>query len=244
MTTRQLTFERLHNFRDLGGHPAADGRSVRRGLLYRSDSLGKLTSPADLDRLQALGVRTVIDLRYPWEIAAKGRVPDYEGLVYHNLSIEHRTYDQAEIDPDVDPWRYLADRFAEVTEDGVEEIREALEVIAAAEEPVVFHCASGKDRTGLIAALVLTLLGVSEDDIAADFALTELATPHLVAEWHAAHPGRTLRWPGYGRAPETVIRLALADLTARHGSVEDYATGTLGFSPARTAALRSRLLTT
>ncbi|MFJ2810171.1 tyrosine-protein phosphatase [Kitasatospora sp. NPDC087271] len=244
MTTRQLTFERLHNFRDLGGYPAADGRSVRRGLLYRSDSLGKLTSPADLDRLQALGVRTVIDLRYPWEIAAKGRVPDYEGLVYHNLSIEHRTYDQAEIDPDVDPWRYLADRFAEVTEDGVEEIREALEVIAAAEEPVVFHCASGKDRTGLIAALVLTLLGVSEDDIAADFALTELATPHLVAEWHAAHPGRTLRWPGYGRAPETVIRLALADLTARHGSVEDYATGTLGFSPARTAALRSRLLTT
>ncbi|MEV7937639.1 tyrosine-protein phosphatase [Kitasatospora sp. NPDC088264] len=243
MTTRQLTFERLHNFRDLGGHPAADGRSVRRGLLYRSDSLGKLTSPADLDRLQALGVRTVIDLRYPWEIAAKGRVPDYEGLVYHNLSIEHRTYDQAEIDPDVDPWRYLADRFAEVTEDGVEEIRETLEVIAAAEKPVVFHCASGKDRTGLIAALVLTLLGVSEDDVAADFALTELATPHLVAEWHAAHPGRTLRWPGYGRAPETVIRLALADLTARHGSVEGYATGTLGFSPARTAALRSRLLT-
>lgn len=240
MTTRQLSFERLHNFRDLGGHPAADGRSVRRGLLYRSDSLGKLTSPADLDRLQALGVRTVIDLRYPWEIAAKGRVPDYEGLVYHNLSIEHRTYDQAEIDPDVDPWRYLADRFAEVTEDGVEEIREALEVIAAAEKPV----ASGKDRTGLIAALVLTLLGVSEDDVAADFALTELATPHLVAEWHAAHPGRTLRWPGYGRAPETVIRLALADLTARHGSVEGYATGALGFSPARISALRSRLLTT
>ncbi|MER8105421.1 tyrosine-protein phosphatase [Kitasatospora sp. NPDC094016] len=243
MTTRQFTFDRLHNFRDLGGHPAADGRSVRRGLLYRSDSLGKLTSPADLDRLQALGVRTVIDLRYPWEIAAKGRVPDYEGLVYHNLSIEHRTYDQAEIDPDVDPWRYLADRFAEVTEDGVEEIREALEVIAAAEEPVVFHCASGKDRTGLIAALVLTLLGVCEDDIAADFALTELATPHLIAEWHAAHPGRTLRWPGYGRAPEAVIRLALADLAARHGSVEDYATGALGFSPARIAALRSRLLT-
>ncbi|MFD7596780.1 tyrosine-protein phosphatase [Kitasatospora sp. NPDC059812] len=243
MTMRQLTFERLHNFRDLGGHPAADGRSVRRGLLYRSDSLGKLTSPADLDRLQALGVRTVIDLRYPWEIAAKGRVPDYEGLVYHNLSIEHRPYDQAEIDPDVDPWRYLADRFAEVAEDGVEEIREALEVIAAAEEPVAFHCASGKDRTGLIAALVLTLLGVSEGDIAADFARTELATPHLIAEWHAAHPGRTLRWPGYGRAPETVIRLALADLAARHGSVEDYATVTLGFSPARIAALRSRLLT-
>ncbi|MFJ2861906.1 tyrosine-protein phosphatase [Kitasatospora sp. NPDC087314] len=243
MTTRHLTFERLHNFRDLGGYPAADGRSVRWGLLYRSDSLGKITSPAGLDRLQALGVRTVIDLRYPWEIAAKGRVPDFDGLAYHNLSIEHRPYDQAEIDPDVDPWRYLADRFAEVAEDGVKEIREALDVITAAEEPLAFHCASGKDRTGLVAALVLTLLGVHEDDIAADFALTELATPHFIAEWHAAHPGRTLRWPGYGRAPETVIRLALADLATRYGSVEGYVTGTLGVDRDQLAALRARLLT-
>ncbi|MFJ4188991.1 tyrosine-protein phosphatase [Kitasatospora sp. NPDC089509] len=243
MTTQQIGFEALHNFRDLGGCPAADGRTVRRGLLYRSDSLGKLTTPADLERLRALGVRTVIDLRYDWEIAAKGRVPDFDGLEYHHLSIEHRPYDQAEIDPALDPWRYLADRFAEVAEDGVREIRQALDVITGAEAPAVFHCASGKDRTGLIAALLLTLLGVAEDDIAADFALTERATPRLVADWHAAHPGRTLRWPGYGRAPETVIRLALADLAARHGSVEGYLTGPLGIDRAQIDALRARLLT-
>ncbi|MEV7774714.1 tyrosine-protein phosphatase [Kitasatospora sp. NPDC086791] len=243
MTTRHHAFDALHNFRDLGGYPAAGGRSVRWGLLHRSDSLGKLASPADLDRLRALGVRTVIDLRYPWEIAAKGRVPELDGVEYHNLSIEHRPYDQAEIDPALDPWRYLADRFAEVAEDGVKEIRQVLDVIAAADAPVVFHCASGKDRTGLIAALLLTLLGVAEDDIAADFALTELATPHFVAEWHAAHPGRTLRWPGYGRAPEVVIRLALADLAARYGSVEGYLTGTLGIDRDRIDALRARLLT-
>ncbi|MQS11648.1 tyrosine-protein phosphatase [Streptomyces kaniharaensis] len=244
MTTRHLVFDRLHNFRDLGGYPAIGGRTVRRGLLYRSDSLGKLTSPADIARLRDLRVRTVIDLRYPWEIEAKGRVPDLDGLDYHNLSIEHRPYDQAEIDPDLDPWRYLADRFAEVAEDGVKEIRQVLDVITAADEPLVFHCASGKDRTGLIAALVLTLLGVCEDDIAADFALTEFATPHFVAEWHAAHPGRTLRWPGYGRAPETVIRLALSDLATRYGSVEGYITGTLGVDRDQIAALRARLLTT
>ncbi|MFE4519003.1 tyrosine-protein phosphatase [Kitasatospora sp. NPDC056783] len=242
MTTRHIGFEALHNFRDLGGYRASGGRTVRWGLLYRSDSLGKLSSPGDLEKLRSLGVRTVIDLRYDWEIAAKGRVPDAEGLEYHNLSIEHRPYDQAEIDPELDPWRYLADRFAEVAEDGVKEIRRALDVITAAEAPVVFHCASGKDRTGLVAALLLTALGVSEDDIAADFALTELATPHLVADWHAAHPGRELRWPGYGRAPETVIRLALADLTARHGSVEAYLTGTLGIDREQLDALRGRLL--
>lgn len=243
MTTRHHSFGALHNFRDLGGYPAAGGRSVRWGLLYRSDSLGKLGSPEDLDRLRALGVRTVIDLRYPWEIAAKGRVAEFEGLEYHNLSIEHRPYDQAEIDPELDPWRYLADRFAEVAEDGVKEIRQTLDVITAAEAPVVFHCASGKDRTGLIAALLLTLLGVGEDDIAADFALTELATAHLVADWHAAHPGRALRWPAFGRAPEAVIRLTLADLAERHGSVEAYLTGTLGIDREQTAALRARLLT-
>ncbi|MBV6700646.1 tyrosine-protein phosphatase [Kitasatospora aureofaciens] len=244
MTTRHITFDQLHNFRDLGGYPATGGRSVRWGLLYRSDSLGKLTSPADLARLRdELGVRTVIDLRYPWEIEAKGRVPDLDGLAYHNLSIEHRPYDQAEIDPGLDPWRYLADRFAEVAEDGVKEIRQVLDVITEADEPLVFHCASGKDRTGLIAALVLTLLGVPEDDIAADFALTELATPHFIADWHAANPGRTLRWPGYGRAPETVIRLTLADLAARYGSVEGYITGTLGVDRDGIDALRARLLT-
>ncbi|MFB6890341.1 tyrosine-protein phosphatase [Kitasatospora sp. NPDC056327] len=240
--TRHLTFEGPHNFRDLGGYPAADGRTVRWGLVYRSSSLGALASAADLERFRALDIGTVIDLRYPWETARRGRIPELEGVAYHNLPIEHRPYDQAEIDPGVDPWRFLADRFAEVAEDGVAEIRTVLELIADAERPVVFHCAAGKDRTGLIAALVLSLLGVGEDDVAADFALTELVTDRLVAGWHAANPGRTLRWPSFGRAPEEVIRLALADLNAAHGSVHAYATGKVGVDGALIGRLRDRLL--
>ncbi|MER6612028.1 tyrosine-protein phosphatase [Streptomyces xantholiticus] len=239
---RHVRFERLHNFRDLGGYATADGRSVGYGTLYRSDSLSKLQG-ADWDRFLALGVRTVIDLRYPWEIEAKGRVPESEGLAYLNLSVEHRPYDQAEISPDVDPWRYLADRYAEVALDGAKELRRALEVIAEDGGPLVFHCASGKDRTGLLAALVLSLAGVAEDDIAADFALTELATERLRADWHAAHPGRDLVWPGYGRAPEEIIRLFLADLAAAYGSVQGYVTGHLGVDEETIDRLRARLLT-
>lgn len=238
---RHIPFERLHNFRDLGGYRTADGRTVAWGRLYRADSLGKLDG-ADWDRFLELGVRTVIDLRYPWEIEAKGRIPRPERFTYANLSIEHRPYDQAAIDPDIDPWRYLADRFAEVAEDGVEEIRRAIELIAEGPGPAVFHCTSGKDRTGLIAALVLTLLDVPEGEVLADFALTELATERLAADWRAANPGRTLRWPSYGRAPATVMSLVLADLTTRHGSPTAYLTDAVGITPDTVARLRERLL--
>ncbi|MGW5778302.1 tyrosine-protein phosphatase [Streptomyces sp. NPDC003863] len=241
---RHISFERLHNFRDLGGYRTAGGGTVRWEILYRSDSLGKLADagPADLERFRALGVGTVIDLRYPWEIAGKGRLPETEEVSWHNLSIEHRPYDQEAIDPALDPWRYLADRFAEVAEDGAEELRTALELIASADEPLVFHCASGKDRTGLLAAVVLGLLEVPDEEIFADFALTELATERLIDDWRAAHPGREPRWPGYGRAPADVIRLFLADLRERYGSVHGYVTGHVGLDPEVVTALRSRLV--
>ncbi|MEU4732905.1 tyrosine-protein phosphatase [Streptomyces sp. NPDC023588] len=239
---RHVAFESLHNFRDMGGYRCADGRTVAWRTLYRSDSLGKLRG-ADWERFLELGVGTVIDLRYPWEIEAKGRVPEAERFHYVNLSIEHRPYDQAAIDPDVDPWRYLADRFAEVTEDGAEEIRQVLEQIAGAPGPVVFHCASGKDRTGLIGMLVLTLLGVGREEVLADFALTELATERLIGDWRAAHPGREPQWPGYGRAPAVIMELVLADLETRYGSVRGYLEERVKLSDRTAERLRARLLT-
>lgn len=239
---RHVEFERLHNFRDLGGYRSADGRTVRWGTVYRADSLGKLAG-ADWERFLELGIGTVIDLRYPWEIEAKGRVPEADRFRYVNLSIEHRPYDQAEIDPDTDPWRYLADRFAEVTEDGAEEIRQVLEELAQAPGPLVFHCTSGKDRTGLIGAFLLTLLGVERADVLADFALTELATERLAADWRAANPGRVMKWPSYGRAPAVIMELTLADLEARHGSVHGYLTDRVGLPEGTAERLRSRLLT-
>jgi protein-tyrosine phosphatase len=243
LVRRHIAFERLHNFRDVGGYPASDGRTVQWGRLYRSDSLSKLQGQ-DRDRFLALGVRTVIDLRYPWEINATGRVPDSDGLAFHNFSIEHRPYYQEALDPSVEPARFLADRFAEVALDGVKELRQALEVIAAdGSAPVVIHCASGKDRTGLLAALVLALLGVAEEDIVADFALTELATDRLIADWSAAHWGRTPRWPGYGRAPAEIMRLVLSELAARYGSLRGYAADHLGVDGAVITALRLHLLT-
>ncbi|MEV7559381.1 tyrosine-protein phosphatase [Streptomyces sp. NPDC089795] len=238
---RHVEFERLHNFRDLGGYRSADGRTVRWGTVYRADSLGKLTGD-DWERFLELGIGTVIDLRYPWEADAKGRVPEAERFHYVNLSIEHRPYDQAEIDPDIDPWRYLADRFAEVTEDGADEIRQVVEELARASGPAVFHCTSGKDRTGLIGAFLLTLLGVERADVLTDFALTELATERLAADWRAAHPDRVMKWPSYGRAPAVIMELVLADLETRYGSVCGYLTDRVGLRERTVEQLRDRLL--
>ncbi|MCZ7459589.1 tyrosine-protein phosphatase [Streptomyces sp. WMMC940] len=239
---RHIPFERLCNFRDLGGYAAGGGRSVRWGRLYRSDSLAKLAGE-DWERFLGLGIGTIVDLRHPWEIEARGRVPDDASFTYHNLSIEHRPYDQPSLGPEIEVGPYLAERYLEVADDGVAELRETLEVIAAADRPVVFHCASGKDRTGLLAALVLVLVGVSEADAVEDFALTELATGRLLADWRAAHGDREPRWPGYGRAPAEVMRLFLAALARRHGSIRGYAENALGVDEALIESLRERLLT-
>lgn len=239
--SRLVNFDRLHNFRDFGGYQAAGG-TVRWRRLYRSDSLGKLAG-ADLDRFARIGARTVIDLRYPVEIASHGRVPALPGLAYFNYSIEHRPYDQSRLGADVDPVSFLAERYAEVAADGAGEIRSALRVIAAEQSaPLVIHCASGKDRTGILAALVLALLGVADADIAADFALTGLASQRLIADWHHAYPGRQLTWPHFATAPAELMRVFLADLARRYGSVCQYVTGYLGLGDEVIGALRARYL--
>jgi protein-tyrosine phosphatase len=125
---------------------------------------------------------------------------------------------------------YLAQRYMEVAEDGTKEIAQTLTLIAEAAtsaQPLAFHCASGKDRTGLIAALVLTLLNVPQETITEDFALTELAAPALLADWRARNNGRSPDWPGFGRAPAEVMDLFLNALTDRYGSVDAYVTGAL-----------------
>ncbi|GAA3119968.1 hypothetical protein GCM10020001_045240 [Nonomuraea salmonea] len=162
---------------------------------------------------------------------------------YQNLPIEGRRWELTPYNEEVGIARYLADRYLEITEDGVANLRTALETVAAADNaPVVVHCAAGKDRTGVLTALVLSLVGVDEDDIVADYALTGRATERFIADWRRRHPDTPL-WPGFGLAPAETMRLFLTDLTARHGSIERYVTQVLQLSPDAVAELRAHLLT-
>lgn len=226
---RIITFTHLRNVRDLGGLATTDGRAIRPGLVYRSDGLHKLAgrhAAEDRERLAKLGVRTVIDLRHGWEIEQQGRAPHDAAPAWHHLSIEHRSYDQYHQSFE-DVARFFADRYVETAEDGREEIRAVLDLVADPQSaPVLYHCKGGKDRTGIITALILALLGVSEGDIVADYALTEAVRPVLLAEWEAAG-GKPLP-PGTGafRAPARAMELFLAGLAQNHGSVSGYIAST------------------
>ncbi|WP_327088658.1 tyrosine-protein phosphatase [Nonomuraea sp. NBC_01738] len=239
---RHIKFANLHNFRDVGGYVGHGGRTVRWQRLYRADSLGWLAGD-DIPAFRALRVRTVIDLRHPYEIEKRGRVPETEGLNYHNLPIEGRRWDFTLMRDDVTVARFLADRYLELSEDRADLLRTAVETVAEADNaPAVVHCAAGKDRTGILIALVLALAGVSDEDIVADYALTGLATERFMADWQTRHPD-SFMWAGFGLAPAEAMSMFLTDISARHGSLAAYATGPLGIGQETVAEIRGHLLT-
>ena len=239
--TRRLAWEGLLNARDLGGYPAAGGRQTRWGAVVRSDSLDALTE-AGRAALAGYGVRAVVDLRLPDELARRPNPfasPGEHGIVYTNVSILDPA---AGFPPDTltlaDNYLWSLDRFAGL-------VAAAVSAVAAAPEGgVLVHCAAGKDRTGLISALLLGLVGVPAETIAADYAMTaELLAPRD-QEWLERGPGeRAEREAVAARfAPTAEVMLAVLDgLDRRYGGVARYLAAA-GVSPADLRRLRDRLL--
>ncbi|WBB82007.1 tyrosine-protein phosphatase [Micromonospora sp. WMMD882] len=240
-TNRRIAFSALFNFRDVGGYRGHDGRAVRWGRLYRSDSLHRVDG-ADREAFAALGVRTVIDLRRPTEVTRDGRVPTYDGLVYRHIHPEHRDWTEQPYDPETSLVDYLADRYAELAETGAAGIGAAVGLIADADNaPVVVHCVAGKDRTGIVCALTLAALGVDDADVTADYALSAEASARFVA-WLASTVPHAAELPRpFLESPAETMALFLDRLRERHGSVEGYLRHA-GVTDGQLAALRAHLL--
>jgi protein tyrosine/serine phosphatase len=233
----------VYNFRDLGGHRTTGGQAVHYGRLYRSDSLHRLTD-AQCGQLCATGVRTVLDLRRPYEIEWAGRIRPVPGLTYHNIHPVHREWDHVPYRPEDGPARYLADRYLDMVVEGAEGLGEALRLIADPDSaPLVMHCFAGKDRTGVLTALTLSLLGVADDDIAADYAASERAQAGLTAQVLADQPGTVLPEPPmhFMVCPPAAMMTFLAELRERFGSVPGFAAHA-GVTAAHIASLRAHLL--
>jgi protein-tyrosine phosphatase len=173
---RLLLLEGSVNFRDLGGWRTGTGRALRYGRLFRSDALHRL-SGADLVRLRdEIGLRTQIDLRASHEVESEGRGPlASPPVAYHHLPFFDGVRSESERPPGT-----LAEIYFAMLRFARRPIVRALETLAASPGACVFHCAAGKDRTGVLAAVVLGSLGVEDRDIVEDYAYTRRVLPRIL----------------------------------------------------------------
>jgi protein-tyrosine phosphatase len=200
------------NFRDLGGYPTGDGRTTRWSRLFRSDTLHELT-PEDVVHLRSLGLATIVDLRTSRELAETGRGPlGPEPIAYHHLSVIRETRGEvvgeavaapAPIDDN------LGERYLWYLEVGRSALVSALELLGdPANLPLVFHCAAGKDRTGVLAAVVLDILGVSGQVIVEDYVITQEHIERILDRYRDA--------PGFA---ERMARIPLSRFRVEAGTM-------------------------
>jgi protein-tyrosine phosphatase len=217
----------VHNFRDLGGYPTNDGRHTRWRTLYRADGLYRLT-PDDANIVMNLGVRTVVDLRTNNEVRERGTFPvkDHE-VAYHHLPIIDATWGETQTPEFNDEVEFLVWAYREMLAETAPRFADAINLLSQQTVlPAVFHCAAGKDRTGILAALVLGVLGVDESIIAADYGLTRSATTRLRA-WARQHQPELADLydrmpPRFTAADPRAMTIILNDITSRYGSVRNY----------------------
>ena len=217
----------VHNFRDLGGYPTNDGRHTRWRTLYRADGLYRLT-PDDANIVMNLGVRTVVDLRTNNEVRERGTFPvnDHD-VAYHHLPIIDATWGETQTPEFDDAVDFLVYAYREMLAEAAPRFADAINLLSQQSVlPAVFHCAAGKDRTGILAALVLGVLGVDESIIAADYGLTRSATTRLRA-WARQHQPELADLydrmpPRFTAADPRAMTIILNDITSRYGSVRNY----------------------
>lgn len=245
MTT--LAWEGCLNVRDLGGLPTEDGRRTQPGRVVRSDNVRRLTD-AGWRALAAHGVTRILDLRWPEELA-EDRPRDVDIEVVH-VSVLGETIDFdyiEQLDEHLDSVDDVADHYAWSYVDFLERYRDrfgrACAAIADADGAVVVHCMGGKDRTGLVSALLLRLAGVSREAVGTDYALSAQNLEPRNVEWLAAAPDETTRArrKKLGGTPAEGMVRVLEEIESRYGDVTAYLRAA-GLSEQQVARLEERLV--
>ena len=255
--TRILPFEGVENFRDFGGY-AAGPRRLKRGLLYRSAHHGNATQN-DLAAIRELGLAVIVDLRRPNE---RQRDPCRRWQGFAATLIEN---DIGQVEDD--PWhlfiansdlseesfrRYMVDyyRDAPFVERHVDLYTRYFQALAKADGGVLIHCAAGKDRTGILAALTHHLAGVSEDDLVEDFLLTndpgrfERRVPvmmQVMKELTGRSPSEAAVRTALG-VEAHYLETAFASIHDKHGSLDAYLERELGVDDRARQAIHDRIL--
>ncbi|MFQ5699007.1 MAG: tyrosine-protein phosphatase [Myxococcota bacterium] len=241
---RWIDLEGCFNFRDLGGYRTAQGESLAPGQVFRSDGLQHLTA-RDLAKLRdEIGLGGVIDLRTQRELVSDGRgAIAAEPFDFHHVPL----FDDDGRPREEPPPDYLADMtemYRFLARAGRRRIVRVLRLIAESPRPVVFHCSAGKDRTGVISALVLGLLGVPRATIVADYALSQKFLDQINRRLRTSDSYQELMEElpegAYEADPATVERF-LDSLESDYGGPAGWARFA-GLEAADLARLRARLL--
>jgi protein-tyrosine phosphatase len=185
--TRHVTLAGCFNFRDLGGYATEDGRELKWQRLYRADGLTRL-STEDCAALTELGLSTVIDLRTKDEVDQRGKFPvEVVEVEYHHLPLSDSIPGTEEIRDWGEP-QFVSARYRQLLTEGAGSIARAIHLLASPGSlPAVFHCSAGKDRTGVLAAVVLGCLGVSDAVIIDDYSLSSIGTAKLMDSLRAEY---------------------------------------------------------
>lgn len=253
MTGRIHRFDALDNFRDYGDYASAAGRRIAGGRLFRSAHHAR-ASAADLARLAELGLAAVVDLRRPGERRDQPsrRPPGFAGRVIESdhddgREAPHITFLKT-ADLTVDAGRrFMTDTYRALPFEPahLDLFGRYFRALAEADGPVLIHCAAGKDRTGLLAALTHHVLGVHPDDMIEDYLLTNTAVdlagraPGIARQLEAmtGRPAAHDAVVAFLGVEPVYLETALAEAAARHGSIDGYLEQALGVD----AALRDRI---
>jgi len=244
---RHHVFEGISNFRDLGGYPTRFGAPTRPGVVFRSGSPAGMTA-LDREKLAALGVIAIFDLRSFVEVERDGAVD----LADIGISRYHTpVFPDVDVSPAVLAARYrlysrdVPQVYLQMLRTGAASYRRVAEGIAETRGAVMFHCAGGKDRAGVLAALLLSLAGVDRESVIADYALTSQYLPVPAAE-RMDHFCKM-----YGLSSDEFLALFAAQPLAMaatlnrieltYGSAEGYLRS-IGVTEATIERLRARLL--
>lgn len=256
---RNVGLDGAPNFRDLGGYPGADGRVVRCGLVYRSESLAGL-SDRDLEVLRRLGIGLVVDLRSAGEKRAQpNRWP--QGLPAETLGLDVDADLRAGNDDllgilKASPNREGASRLLLATYRSLplgfgRHLARLFDRLSGSDcPPAVMHCTVGKDRTGFLAAMLLFALGVPRSSVYEDYVATaDFADPARLAPSIAEVLRRRLGSEPDAAVTETLLGVhrdyldaALAAVESDYGAIDRYLETVGGLNAGKRERLRARLL--
>jgi protein-tyrosine phosphatase len=235
-TGRRLDWPDCRNVRDLGGLPCTTG-VTRSGSVIRSDNVSGLNTEG-IRAMWEYGVKAVLDLRSEQEIAkfpSPFEPADYGPAYLHEPLIDDASAGTVGEIPS------LRDRYLAMVDHRQEALGRIFTTIARADGPLVFHCFAGKDRTGLVAALLLDVAGVPREVIGADYAETDLHLAGRYAEWLAsAPPDRVTAMREELRCPPEWMLDTLAHVDSRWGGAASYLESA-GVQPGDLGRLKAKL---